>query len=75
MSRVLQTNLDYSKAASVVLTKIKGDYDVTLVQEPWVNWGEIMRLVGIGRMRFNVFTSSYMSRSSSVHGLKTPFGS
>ncbi|KAJ8958643.1 hypothetical protein NQ318_016368 [Aromia moschata] len=46
--RVLQANLQHSRAASVVLTVAMRDFDVVLIQKPWINRGKIMGRGGIG---------------------------
>lgn len=46
--KILQANLRHSRAASAVLTLRMRDFDVALVQEPWVSKGKIMGLGGIG---------------------------
>ena len=45
--RVLQINLQHSRAASAALTRTMGDYDIALIQEPWVSRGKILGLSGI----------------------------
>lgn len=56
----------------IVLTKIKEDYDVTLLQEPSINRGKIMGFGGVERIIYS--TSSATPRICTVakHGTEMP---
>ena len=54
--KVIQVNLRHSKAASaaLLLTLEEGNYDVALIQEPWISGGEIR---GLGSRCYKKFVT------------------
>ncbi|KAJ8915263.1 hypothetical protein NQ315_014770 [Exocentrus adspersus] len=46
--RVVQVNLQHSRAASAALSVLMRDFEVALIQEPWINKGKIVGLGPVG---------------------------
>ncbi|KAJ8943088.1 hypothetical protein NQ318_009162 [Aromia moschata] len=67
--RVLQANLQHCKAATAELAVLRGNFDVALIQEPWVNKGKVMGLGGLGELIYDRTSDHPRSCILTNHGL------